>query len=84
MEASLDAISEGKQDWQRYLIDWNQQYFLPALDQAQQMLPEVPSHQKNQRSQRTLAKSRTKCPQCQQPLSKVPTKKVKKGYFSQM
>ena len=78
MEATLDAITEGKQDWQRYLIGWNQDYFLPALDKAQQVLPAIG---KPQSSPSSLKKSRTKCPQCNHPLSKVPSKKVKKGYF---
>ena len=38
MEASLDAIADGKRDWQRYLIDWNQNAFQPALDRARQRL----------------------------------------------
>ena len=78
MEATLDAIAEGKEDWQRYLIDWNHSYFIPALTKAQQVLP---ASSQSLRPQSTLPKSRTKCPQCQQPLSKVSTKKVKKGYF---
>ena len=78
METTLDEIAEGKQDWQRYLIGWNQRYFLPALQQAQQVLP-APTQ--SPRSQKVLPKSRTKCPQCQQSLSKVVTKTVKKGYF---
>lgn len=38
MEAALDAIAEGKRDWQRYLIDWNQNAFQPALTRARQRL----------------------------------------------
>ncbi|MGB8700359.1 MAG: DNA topoisomerase I, partial [Thermosynechococcaceae cyanobacterium] len=30
---------------------------------------------------RQLERSRTKCPSCSKPMSKVPTKKVKKGFF---
>ena len=78
MESDLDAISEGKQNWQSYLIDWHQGYFEPALNQAQQVLPSQPT---GPRPQRELPKSRTRCPQCNQPLSKVPTKKLKKRYF---
>ncbi len=78
MESALDAIAEGKQDWQRYLIDWNRDYFEPALRRAVQGLPEqskVASYSKQ------LEKSRTRCPSCTKPMSKVPTKKTKKGYF---
>lgn len=35
MEAALDAISEGEQDWQAYLCGWNSDYFQPALKKAQ-------------------------------------------------
>ena len=38
MEASLDAIEHGQQEWQRYLIDWHHNYFAPALNQAAQQL----------------------------------------------
>ncbi|HEY9827181.1 MAG TPA: DNA topoisomerase, partial [Stenomitos sp.] len=78
MESSLDAIAEGKADWQQYLIGWNQDYFEPALTKAKQIVPQTSG---GQRPGRQLEKSRTKCPSCTKPLSKVPTKKVKKGYF---
>lgn len=74
MESQLDAISKGNLEWQRYLIDWNQGYFAPALMAAAQGLPEATP-------QRQLDKSRTKCPQCDVCLSKIPSKKVGKGYF---
>jgi len=38
MEAALDAIAQGKQDWQGYLMNWHQTYFAPALEAARQML----------------------------------------------
>ncbi|MGF1513907.1 MAG: type I DNA topoisomerase [Elainellaceae cyanobacterium] len=39
MEASLDAIAAGSQEWQAYLTDWHQSYFAPALTRARQQLP---------------------------------------------
>jgi DNA topoisomerase I len=78
MEASLDAIAAGKQEWQRYLVGWNQAYFEPALQKAVQVLPDQPT---TATYRRELEKSRTKCPNCSKPLAKVPTKKLKKGYF---
>lgn len=78
MESALDEIAEGKQEWQQYLIDWNRDYFEPALQQALQGLPQqarVASHNSQ------LEKSRTKCPSCLKAMSKVPTQKLKKGYF---
>jgi DNA topoisomerase I len=78
MEAALDAIAEGKQEWQHYLIGWNRDYFEPALNKALRGLPE-PTNKPSQG--KPLEKSRTKCPSCTKSMSKVPTQKVKKGYF---
>ena len=77
METSLDAIAQSQTEWQRYLIDWNQEYFQPALRNAIKGLPEQSYTGPNQE----LEKSRTKCPNCGERMSKVPTKKVKKKYF---
>ncbi|NEP20156.1 MAG: hypothetical protein F6J97_25280 [Leptolyngbya sp. SIO4C1] len=38
MEAALDAIAAGKQDWQTYLTSWYREYFAPALDQTKAQL----------------------------------------------
>jgi DNA topoisomerase-1 len=38
MEACLDAIAQGTQNWQAYLTDWHQTYFEPALEKASQRL----------------------------------------------
>ncbi|MCM1981617.1 type I DNA topoisomerase [Lyngbya confervoides] len=77
MEAKLDAIAHGKEEWERYLIGWNQGYFQPALAKAMQGLPA----QSYSGPERTLEKSRTKCPSCGKAMSKVPSKKVQKKYF---
>ncbi|NJR56747.1 MAG: type I DNA topoisomerase [Acaryochloris sp. CRU_2_0] len=79
MESSLDAIAQGHQEWQAYLIGWNRSYFAPALAKAMKGLPEPTSNGGN--GGKVLEKSRTKCPGCSQPLSKVPSQKVKKKYF---
>ena len=34
MEDALDAIANGKLEWQKYFIDWNRDYFAPALKEA--------------------------------------------------
>lgn len=34
MEAKLDAIAHGQQDWQSYLTGWHRSYFAPAITQA--------------------------------------------------
>lgn len=77
MESSLDAIAQGNQEWQNYLIDWNRSYFAPALAKALKDLP-APT---GSYGGKDLQKSRTKCPGCSNPMSKVPSQKVKKKYF---
>ncbi len=41
MEAALDAIAAGQQEWQSYLLGWHRSYFSPALIQAKRRLPTV-------------------------------------------
>jgi DNA topoisomerase I len=82
MEASLDAIASGKQPWQKYLTNWHQSYFAPALAQAKTVAINASSIPKsNFTAQRNYDKSRTRCPQCQNPFAKIPSTKVKKKYF---
>lgn len=81
MEAELDAIAQGKQDWQRYLTAWNREYFAPALVNARQVIPKHLTTTPAPRTSKPLDLSRTRCPQCNQYLAKVPSKKVKKKYF---
>ena len=38
MESALDIVASGKQDWERYLINWHQTYFAPALAAAYRSL----------------------------------------------
>ena len=81
MERSLDEIAEGQQDWQRYLTNWNETYFEPALLKAQQVIPQHLTTSPAPRTRQQLETSRTRCPNCQKPLAKVPSAKVKKKYF---
>jgi DNA topoisomerase I len=66
MEADLDAIAQGKKDWQQYLTGWNDGYFAPALAQATQQLgtmrstnPAVRSGSKTQVSKTQVPKTQT-------------------------
>ncbi len=34
MEDKLDAIAQGKENWQKYLTGWNREYFAPAVEKA--------------------------------------------------
>ncbi|NJR14913.1 MAG: type I DNA topoisomerase [Calothrix sp. CSU_2_0] len=79
MEDALDAIASGKQPWQQYLTNWNQSYFVPALAKAK-TVPVAVSKVSNS-SDRNFDKSRTRCPQCNNHLVKIPSSKVKKKYF---
>ncbi len=91
MENKLDAISSGQQDWQQYLTSWNRDYFTPALAKAKQVIPRYLSNQPalqntaNQLLQQKQAVqpnySSQRCPQCQNYLAKIPSKKLKKKYF---
>lgn len=81
MERSLDDIADGKQEWQRYLTTWNETYFEPALLKAQQVIPQHLTTTPVFHSAKQLQTSRTRCPDCQKPLAKIPSTKVKKKYF---
>lgn len=114
MEADLDEIASGKQNWEKYLTAWNKTYFSPAIEQAKTKLnnekmnalrsgstfaavstasakpaQSVKSAKTTNRQKPASAKStkhklsKTPCPKCQQPLSKVPSrsKKLKANHF---
>ncbi|MCY7284527.1 MAG: DNA topoisomerase I, partial [Cyanobacteria bacterium CAN_BIN43] len=86
MEQSLDQIAAGQQEWQHYLTAWNQTYFIPALALAQQAIPShltthpIAYEAKGQQTKPT-ALSKTRCPDCQKPMAKITSSKVKKKYF---
>ncbi|TVP68353.1 MAG: type I DNA topoisomerase [Nodularia sp. (in: Bacteria)] len=79
MEDALDAIADGKQGWQQYLSGWNQDYFIPALSKAKTLVTGASNSKAF--PQRQFEVSRTRCPECNSPMSKIPSSKVKKKYF---
>ncbi len=84
MESKLDAIAEGKLDWQQYLTSWNRDYFANAISLAKQAIPRhltTASQAKHELPQGQHNQSRTPCPQCQKYLVKIPSSKVAKKYF---
>ncbi|HEY9619975.1 MAG TPA: type IA DNA topoisomerase, partial [Crinalium sp.] len=83
MEQELDRIAQGKVNWERWLLNWNQEYFIPALEQAQKrMLDHITSFSPNAPNLPKAAElTDTPCPQCQQPMAKIPSRKLKKGFF---
>lgn len=80
MENALDAIAEGKQPWQIYLTTWNQNYFAPALAKAKTVTVDSGKTTKTFPA-RQYDTSRTRCPDCNNFLSKIPSSKLKKKYF---
>ncbi|MBD2496811.1 type I DNA topoisomerase [Nostoc sp. FACHB-280] len=80
MESALDAIAEGKQGWQQYLTTWNKSYFVPALAKAKTVAVN-PSNTKASVAERKYDTSKTRCPECNNFLAKIPSSKVKKKYF---
>lgn len=78
MEDSLDQIASGKLSWEQWLTRWNRDYFAPALEQAQKVIPNYASEAP---SKKTPDVSDIQCPQCQTLMIQLPSKKVKKGFF---
>ena len=82
MEDALDSIASGKQPWQKYLTNWNQDYFAPALVKAKTLPVAGSNGKKNyQNTEHKYDKSRTRCPECNNHLAKIKSSKVKKKYF---
>ncbi|MEA5618949.1 type I DNA topoisomerase [Cronbergia sp. UHCC 0137] len=82
MEDALDAIAEGKNSWQYYLTNWNQNYFVPALSKAKTVVINPSAIAKtNNAVERKYETSKTRCPNCNNCLAKIPSSKVKKKYF---
>lgn len=91
MEAALDAIEQGQQEWQQYLIDWHHRYFAPALAQATRKLNDRPVSDQPApppASGRTAAPvqgttTKIRCPTCSNAMSKIPSrsKKLQADHF---
>lgn len=92
MESELDAIATGKQEWQAYLIDWNQSYFAPAIAKAKSQLVSLPTFSPkplasaaNNARRSSTAKTKptqgqptkTQCPTCGETMNKVPSRSKK-------
>lgn len=87
MESELDAIASGKQNWEKYLINWNKTYFAPALKAAYQSLGTTPNVTSN--SGKTLGGSRQAaltdihCLKCEWLMQKISchSKKLQSDHF---
>jgi DNA topoisomerase-1 len=87
MEAALDRIAQGQEEWQAYLTGWHKSYFAPALEQANQLLqahPITDSSLKVAKRSATQGKAtKFKCPKCGEKMGKIPSqsKKLKADHF---
>jgi DNA topoisomerase I len=75
MEADLDAIAQGKTEWQQYLTGWNDAYFAPALALAMQQL--TPARSVSTKPPSSSPKSAQSCPKCQGTMHKISSKSKK-------
>jgi DNA topoisomerase-1 len=89
MEAQLDAIASGKQNWEKYLINWNETYFAPALEAAYQSLGATPrgmsgdSRSSSSGGSRQAALTDIHCPKCEWLMQKIScsSKKLQSDHF---
>ncbi|MGB5975142.1 MAG: type I DNA topoisomerase [Nodosilinea sp.] len=93
METALDAIASGEQEWQAYLIGWQQEYFGPAIARAKSQLlslptfaeqPPIPGNTAPTRSRPASGQpTKIKCPTCGEAMHKIPSrsKKMKAKHF---
>ena len=87
MEGKLDAIASGQENWERYIINWNEDYFVPALEKALKVVEEKPHAAQNRQNSNAIShqgkESKISCPQCGHQMIEVPSKskKLHKDYF---
>lgn len=81
MEGQLDAIASGKQNWESYLLSWNQAYFAPALEAAYRSLGASPGKTNDNKTQPVVTD--IQCPKCAQPMHKIScrSKKLQADHF---
>lgn len=78
MEAELDVIASGKQDWEKYLINWNRSYFAPAIASAYEYLKTIPGSTKRGSAAAEVSSvhNQTNTVVVKQPLTAAATKKI--------
>jgi len=83
MEAELDAIASGKQNWERYLIDWNETYFAPALEEGYRAIGQKPGKTSTSGSNRQVTLTEIRCPKCEWMMQKIScnSKKLEADHF---
>ncbi len=84
MELQLDAIADGKQNWEKWLTSWHREYFDPALQKAIQAVKANPTRSNSTKFKKPAAETtEISCPKCSKQMVKVISKsaKVKAGHF---
>jgi DNA topoisomerase-1 len=86
MEDKLDAIATGRENWERYIIGWNENYLAPALEKAIARIERMPRADKLPPKGSPIAQGKEAqiiCPQCGQEMTKVPSqsKKLHQDHF---
>lgn len=87
MEDKLDAIANGKENWQRYIIAWNDDYFRDALEKAFKIVNAQSTGKLGAKitspSNRAGKESKIDCPGCGGKMLEVPSKskKLHKDHF---
>ncbi|MBR8832313.1 MAG: DNA topoisomerase 1 [Chroococcopsis gigantea SAG 12.99] len=88
MENKLDAIARGQQNWQEYIIAWNEDYFKNALQKALGVIKNEPGGRAVDHANTSQANSKAKeskviCPGCGGKMLAVPSKskKLHKDHF---
>jgi DNA topoisomerase-1 len=82
MEAQLDEIAHGKQNWEKYLINWNETYFAPALKAAYQSLATTSSvtssgSKTSGGSKQQAVLTDIHCPKCEWLMQKISCRSTK-------
>jgi DNA topoisomerase I len=92
MEADLDRIAEGNQNWEQYLTKWHRDYFAPAIaiatqkigtdvkTSARERFSKPASKPADRSTEKTFDKkdlTRYNCPKCKQKMGKVASKSEK-------
>ncbi len=87
MEDKLDAIASGQENWERYIIGWNEDYFAIALDKALKVVESKPDSTGNCQNRDYISypskESIFDCPHCGHKMAEIPSKskKLHKDYF---
>ena len=83
MENRLDAIAQGKEDWQKWLTGWNRDYFAGAVEKAKGQASSEAKAEGSNKGYTPREKSTQKCSKCEELMEKIPSKskKLARPYF---